>query len=219
MTDHTQLAPFDFASLLCSRLCHDLLSPIGALGNGIELLADEHDPAMRAQCMTLLSDSARTSANKLKFFRLAFGSAGGYGEMIPTHEMKDAVDGLFASTGRVTTGWMIENDAVDKLTAKVLLNLAMIIGEALPRGGQLDIGLETLNRTSEIVVRGAGPRIILDPSLRAALDGTLSAEDLSSRTAAAYMINALARANGGGIQISDADPAVLLCGATVLTAR
>ena len=70
----------DFASLLCSRLCHDLLSPVGALNNGIELLADEHDPAMRERCLELLADSARASANKLKFFRLAFGAAGGFGE-------------------------------------------------------------------------------------------------------------------------------------------
>jgi histidine phosphotransferase ChpT len=70
----------EFASLLCSRLCHDLLSPVGALNNGIELLADEHDPEMRARCMDLLGESARASANKLKFFRLAFGAAGGFGD-------------------------------------------------------------------------------------------------------------------------------------------
>src|ERR671921_276299 len=64
----------EFASLLCSRLCHDLLSPVGALNNGIELLADEHDPEMRARCLDLLGESARASANKLKFFRLDFGA-------------------------------------------------------------------------------------------------------------------------------------------------
>ena len=65
----------DLASLLCSRLCHDLMSPVGALNNGIELLADETDPEMREKCLELLADSARASANKLKFFRLAFGAA------------------------------------------------------------------------------------------------------------------------------------------------
>ena len=76
----------DLASLLCSRLCHDLMSPVGALNNGIELLADETDPDMREKCLELLADSARASANKLKFFRLAFGAAGGFGEAIDTHE-------------------------------------------------------------------------------------------------------------------------------------
>ena len=64
------VSPVDFASLLCSRLCHDLLSPVGALNNGLELLADETDPAMRERVMELLADSARASASKLKFFRL-----------------------------------------------------------------------------------------------------------------------------------------------------
>ena len=59
----------DFASLLCSRLCHDLMSPVGALNNGIELMADEQDPEMRDRCVELLADSAKATANKLKFFR------------------------------------------------------------------------------------------------------------------------------------------------------
>lgn len=215
MTDVTVPATFDFASLLCSKLCHDLLSPIGALGNGIELLADEHDPAMREQCLTLLADSARTSAAKLKFFRLAFGSAGGYGDAIPTSEMKEAVDGLFAASGRVTARWMVETDQVGKLIAKVALNLAMIVGDGLPRGGTLDIGIEQRTGEAEIVVRGSGPRIILDPNLRAALSGTLAPADLSSRTAAAFMIATLAQENGAGIQISPEDAPDLLCGAII----
>ena len=85
------VSPVDFASLLCSRLCHDLLSPIGALNNGLELLADETDPAMRERCMELLADSARVSASKLKFFRLAFGAAGGFGETVATDEARGAI--------------------------------------------------------------------------------------------------------------------------------
>ena len=98
----------EFASLLCSRLCHDLLSPVGALNNGLELMADETDPAMRERCLDLLGDSARTSANKLKFFRLAFGSAGGFGEAVPPHEAKVAIEGMFAGSGRVKVGWMVD---------------------------------------------------------------------------------------------------------------
>ena len=84
----------EFASLLCSRLCHDLLSPVGALNNGIELLADETDPEMRASCMELLANSATAAANKLKFFRLAFGAAGGFAEMVDAREALAAIEGL-----------------------------------------------------------------------------------------------------------------------------
>ena len=94
----------DFASLLCSRLCHDLMSPVGALNNGIELLADEQDPDMRDRCMELLSDSARVTANKLKFFRLAFGAAGGFGEAVDSNEAKAALEGLLGGDGKIELG-------------------------------------------------------------------------------------------------------------------
>src|SRR5438045_9751270 len=99
--------PVDLASLLCSRLCHDLMSPVGALNNGIELLADETDPEMREKCLELLADSARASANKLKFFRLAFGAAGGFGEEIDTHGAEVALEGLFGPERRIERGWAV----------------------------------------------------------------------------------------------------------------
>src|SRR3954464_11180573 len=99
-----------FASLLCSRLCHDLMSPIGALNNGVELLADESDPEMREKCLELLADSARASANKLKFFRLAFGAAGGFGEEIDTLEAQSALEGVFGPERRIELGWMVAGD-------------------------------------------------------------------------------------------------------------
>src|SRR5436189_6061223 len=112
----------DLASLLCSRLCHDLLSPIGALNNGIELLADETDPEMRERCMELLAESARASANKLKFFRLAFGAAGGFGELVSTDEARAAIEGLHGPDGKVKVTWMVGADALPKVAIKVLLN-------------------------------------------------------------------------------------------------
>src|SRR4029078_9425950 len=102
----------DLASLMCSRLCHDLMSPVGALNNGIELLADEQDPEMREKCLELLAESARASANKLKFFRLAFGAGGGFGDEIDTHEAKAALEGLYGSDGRPAPGGV---GAADKM--------------------------------------------------------------------------------------------------------
>ena len=88
----------DLAALLCSRLCHDLLSPVGALSNGLELLADEKDPEMRRRCFELLEQSAKISTDKLKFFRLAYGAAGGFGDVVPTEEPKDLVSALVAAS-------------------------------------------------------------------------------------------------------------------------
>lgn len=205
----------DFAALLCSRLCHDLLSPIGALNNGLELLADENDPEMRARCLELLAESARTSANKLKYFRLAFGSAGGFGDAIPTNEAKTAVEGIFSSAGRVNVGWLVAEDHISKTGAKILLNLSLIAGEALVRGGQLDIGAESREGCTEIVVRAEGPRIVLDNELRTALSGGTGEASLTPRAAAAWMVRKLVDEAGGQIMLSEPAEPVLLFGASL----
>ena len=207
------ISSVDFASLLCSRLCHDLLSPVGALNNGLELLADEHDPEMRNRCMELLGESARASANKLKFFRLAFGAAGGFGETVDSREARAAIEGLFGDNHRVKIGWLIEDAVLPKPAIKVLLNLALIGGDALIRGGQLDIGAEVIDGTVEIALRGEGPRIVLDAELRAALLGTGDGETITPRAAAAYLVNALVTEGGGEMQVSDPDAPILVFGA------
>ncbi|MFA6122945.1 histidine phosphotransferase family protein [Sphingomonas sp.] len=203
----------DFASLLCSRLCHDLLSPVGALNNGLELLADEHDPEMRARCLELLSDSAKASANKLKFFRLAFGAAGGFGESVDSREARAAIEGLFGDGHKVKLGWMVEDATLPKPAIKVLLNLALIAGDALVRGGQLDVGAESIDGQIEIVVRADGPRIVLDSEMRAALTGTQGETVITPRAAAAYLVHALVAEGGGIVRVSDPEDAVLLFGA------
>jgi len=208
------ISAVDFASLLCSRLCHDLLSPVGALNNGLELLADEHDPEMRARCLELLSESAKASANKLKFFRLAFGAAGGFGETVDSREARAAIEGLFGDNHKVNLGWLVEDATLPKSAIKVLLNLALIAGDALIRGGQLDVGAEVVGGQVEIVVRADGPRIVLDPELRTALLGTQGEAPITPRAAAAYLVHALVADGGGTVQVSDPDEAVLLFGAT-----
>ncbi len=206
-------ASVDFASLLCSRLCHDLLSPVGALNNGLELLADENDPDMRARCIDLLSESARASANKLKFFRLAFGAAGGFGDAVDAREAKAAIEGLFGHDGRIAINWMVTEPTLSKAAIKVLLNLVLIAGDALVRGGQLDIGAEIGAGRTEIAVRAEGPRLILDPELRIALTGGTAPGELTPRAAAAWLVHSLAVDSGGEAMVSPPDGGFLLFGA------
>ncbi len=200
----TSTSSLDLASLLCSRLCHDMLSPVGALTNGLELLADERDSEMRARIVELLEQSAKTSADKLKFFRLAFGAAGGFGEMVPVEEARALVDALVGNNGRIEARWALTGDVLPKPAIKTLLNLALIGIDALVRGGTLDIGAELRGNDgqgeSEIVIRAAGPRIAFDPLVGKALDGTLAEADLSSRTAPAAMIRQLVGSLGGEVQ-------------------
>jgi len=204
----------DLASLLCSRLCHDLLSPVGALNNGLELMADEQDPEMRERCLELLAESAKASASKLKFFRLAFGAAGGFGDMIDTREAKAALDGLFGADKRVELGWMVEDDELPKGAVKLLLNLALIAGDALVRGGRLDVGAEHDGRL-ELVIRAEGPRILLDPSLRETILKGSSDGAVEPRAAGAWLAHELAAQAKGEIRLSDPADEVLLIGVTL----
>jgi histidine phosphotransferase ChpT len=205
----------EFASLLCSRLCHDLLSPVGALNNGIELLSDEHDPEMRARCLELLAESARASANKLKFFRLAFGAAGGFADEVDTREARGAIEGLFGGDGRIQLGWMVDEPTMSKSALKVLLNLVLITGDALVRGGRLDVGAEKHGGGLDIVIRAEGPRIVLDPELKNVLVGESSEESIAPRAAAAWLAHSLVQEGGGQIQVMDADAGMLLVGASL----
>ena len=205
----------EFASLLCSRLCHDLLSPVGALNNGIELLADEHDPEMRARCLDLLAESARASANKLKFFRLAFGAAGGFADVVDTREARVAIEGLFGGDGRIQLGWMVDEPTMSKAALKVLLNLVLIAGDALVRGGSLDIGAERNEGGLDIVVRAEGSRIVLDPELKKVLVGEMSEDEVVPRAAAAWLAHSLVEEGGGTIQVADNEEGILIIGTSL----
>jgi histidine phosphotransferase ChpT len=205
----------DLASLLCSRLCHDLLSPVGALNNGIELLADEQDPDMRERCLELLAESARASANKLKFFRLAFGAGGGFGDEIDTREAKSALEGLYGPEKRIELGWMVAGDRLPKGAVKLLLNLAMIAGDALVRGGRLDIGVERSGDATEMVIRAEGPRVLVDPTLRETIVKGAAGGTVEPRAAGAWLAHDLAAQANGSIQLSDPSSELLLIGVTL----
>ncbi|MGB5077609.1 MAG: histidine phosphotransferase family protein [Sphingorhabdus sp.] len=205
----------DLASLLCSRLCHDLLSPVGAMNNGLELLADEHDPEMKKRCMDLLAESAKSAADKLKFFRLAFGAAGGFGSEVDPAEAKAVIEPLVTSSGRTTLEWAVPAGLMPKRAIKILLNLVLLANDALVRGGTLFVGAEIREGEQEIVIRANGPRIVMDVSIREALTGGLDPSMVDSRTAAAWMARNLAVGSGGLVQIAEPDAEHLVIGALI----
>ena len=210
MTSPSSISSIDLASLLCSRLCHDLLSPVGAMNNGLELLADETDPEMRERCIDLLGDSAKTSAQKLKYFRLAFGAAGGFGDMVDSNEPKDLIEAMVASKQRLEFNWNVDADTMPKPAVKIMLNIALIAVEALVRGGELTIAAEANDNMWELAVRAHGPKIALDEVIMRALHGELSPDELSPRTAAAYMIEQIAKERSGQIQIAKDEQSVII---------
>jgi histidine phosphotransferase ChpT len=172
---------------------------------------------MREKCLELLADSARATANKLKFFRLAFGAGGGFGEEIDTSEAQAALEGLFGAEGKVELGWVVESEKLPKGAVKLLLNLALLAGDALVRGGRLDVGAERTGGGIELAVRAEGPRILLDPVLRETL-ASGGGDTVEPRAAGAWLAHSLAAEGGGSLRLSDPSSEVLMIGATIPSA-
>ena len=189
-----------FAALMCSRLCHDLVSPVGAITNGIELLAEEDDPEMISQVMDLLRQSASQTSNRLQFFRLAFGMAGGFGSSIDLREAHKSLS-VFFSDNQVELDWEAEPKLVRKDCVKILLIMAMIAGDGLIRGGVVKINLDTSDDQISINVLAEGPRFIMQEVFQKALIGDLKREDLEPRTSPAFLAGKLAKGLGTKIEV------------------
>ena len=154
------LAPLDLAALLCSRVCHDVISPVGAIVNGLEVLDGEEDADMRAVAMDLIKKSAVSASARLQFCRLAFGAAGSLGASIDTGDAENVARGLIGSD-RTTLRWNAERRLAPKNAVKLLLNLCLIAAAAVPRGGVIEVDLEGEGdaMTMRVEARGANARI------------------------------------------------------------
>ena len=129
------LDPLDLAALLCSRVCHDVISPVGAIVNALEVL-EEDDPSMREFALELIKKSARNASARLQFARLAFGAAGSAGAMIDLGDAGNVANG-FLNDEKLSLDWVAPRALLPKNQVKLLLNLLLIATQAVPRGGKL----------------------------------------------------------------------------------
>jgi histidine phosphotransferase ChpT len=134
------LAPMDLAALLCSRVCHDVISPVGAIVNGLEVLEDEKDGEMREVAMELIKKSAASASARLQFCRLAFGAAGSLGASIDTGDAESVTRGLIVND-RTSLVWNATRQFAAKNKVKLLLNLCLIALSTIPRGGTVTVDL------------------------------------------------------------------------------
>ncbi len=203
------MSKMDFAALLCSRLCHDLVSPVGAINNGLEILEEEKDASMREAVLDLITKSTQQTANKLQFFRLAFGAAGGFSAQLDTREAFKAVEALLAGS-RVTLEWHIGVSSVSKHVVKMLLNVVLVASESLIRGGVLVVSLDQKGDQYHLEVEATGERIILQEALKACLLGNVADEDLEPRTAPAYLAAVVVQELNGTLDVTQTDEKLLV---------
>ena len=176
----------DFAALLCSRLCHDLISPVGAISNGIEILSTEEDEEMRVEVMKLIEHSASQTSNRLKFYRLAFGAAGGVASRVPIRDVHSAAVSLFEGTS-INLEWNSEVGEVSKSIVKLILNLVLIASESLIRGGDLTMNLKESGDKINVTVSVTAERYILQDKVLKVLCGESTNAEGDPKIAPAYL--------------------------------
>ena len=132
------LSEIEFAALMVSRVCHDLVGPLGAVVNGLEVLEDERDATMRADALKLVTSSADQALARIQFMRIAFGAAGSAGAELDLGEIGRLVTGLLAG-GRVTLEWNVPRSYWPKDWAKLLMNATLLAADCLPRGGTVTV--------------------------------------------------------------------------------
>lgn len=193
------------AELLASRLCHDVVGPIGAVNNGMELLNDgELD--MADDALKLASRSAQQAADLLQYYRMAYGMAGHRqgGDLKPMHDL--AVR-LFAHQ-KASLDWSANAapGGLPESAGKLILNMLLLAGEALPRGGTVGVLFAEEEGGREIAVVAVGADAGLREETRAGLADDVPVAELTPRSVQPYFTKRLARALGGRLEVDEAGP-------------
>lgn len=150
----------DLASLLCSRVCHDIISPVGAINNGLELL---DEGGTDADAMDLIRTSALNASVRLKFARLAFGASGSVGASIDTGEAEKAIMDFVSADKKTTVTWTGPRAIIPKNKVKLLLNLFLVAYGAIPRGGSIDVTIENPETATAIKMVCKGRMVRVPP--------------------------------------------------------
>src|SRR2546425_2039825 len=133
------LDALDLAALLCSRVCHDLINPTGAIVNGLEVLEEkESDQETKNFALELIKKSAKTASARLQFCRLAFGAAGSAGAQIDLGDAETVARG-FLEDDKTKLAWHLPRVLLPKNRVKLLLNLLILAGQTIPRGGTMTV--------------------------------------------------------------------------------
>jgi histidine phosphotransferase ChpT len=192
-TDPVEIEALDLAALLCSRVCHDIISPVGAINNGLEVLDEESNEEMKAFAFDLIRKSARQASAKLQFARLAFGAAGSAGAEI---DLGDAE--------KVARGWMEGEKAEFEWTApvalmaknrvKLLLNMVLLATAAVPRGGSIRVTVSGSPAEPDFTFRCSGPSARIPAAFEKLVPGRLAEVHLDAHAVQPYYAGLLARA-------------------------
>jgi histidine phosphotransferase ChpT len=174
----TSSAPdqLELAALLCSRVCHDLISPVGAIVNGLEVLDDNPKPEDRDFALDLIRKSAKTASARLQFCRLAFGAAGSAGAQIDLGDAQTMARGHIEDA-KTTIAWNLPRLLLPKNRVKLLLNMLIIAQQTIPRGGTLTVDPIGEGETMAFRVTATGLNARVPQNIAEMLAGSAHAAD------------------------------------------
>ena len=193
-----------FIELLCSKLCHDLISPIGAISNGLEFLEQE-DNDLNEEAMKLVKKSSRQAAKKLAYYRIALGTAGSE-DFIQCNTVVDLIEKFSVEKNLVINWSGLEDNAQSKFkksSGKLLLNLALISFDSLPRGGLVKITLSKNSETPDMIISFSGENCNLHKDVRTVLENDISEDLLTVRNILAFYCKQLALRCSKKIEIQE----------------
>jgi histidine phosphotransferase ChpT len=185
----------DLAALLCSRVCHDLISPVGAIVNGLEVLAEAKDEETKTFALDLIRKSANTASAKLQFCRIAFGAAGSAGAQIDLGDAQTIARG-FLEDEKTKLAWNLPRALLAKNRVKLLLNMLLIAGQAIPRGGRLTVDPIGSGESLGFRVSAAGVNAKIPPAVPVLLTAEAGPEALDAHRIQPFYAGLLARACG-----------------------
>ena len=210
MSGQVTLDTLDLAALLCSRVCHDLISPTGAIVNGLEVLEEkESDEETKTFALELIKKSARTASARLQFCRLAFGAAGSAGAQIDLGD-GETMARAFMEDDKTKLAWNLPRAFLPKNKVKLLLNLLIIAGQTIPRGGTLTVDPVGEGEKMGFRIISSGLNARIPQAVPTLLEGASESGSVDAHAIQPFYAGLLARACGLKVEIKpDGDKIVV----------
>jgi histidine phosphotransferase ChpT len=194
MVDIIELKATDLAAMLCSRVCHDLINPVGAIGNGLEVLSDPAQTEMAPFARDLISNAAKQARAKLEFARLAYGASSTAGTEFDTRECERVARLLF-EIEKADLDWQVPLILLPKHKAKLLMNMLLIGAGAVPRGGYVRVTVEGPAGEERFRIAAKGTKTLVPSGAEALLAGTPD-DGVDARGIQPFYTGLLARMTG-----------------------
>jgi histidine phosphotransferase ChpT len=205
----TKIESLDLAALLCSRVCHDLISPVGAIVNGLEVMEDDNDQETKAFAMDLIKKSVRQASAKLQFCRLAFGAAGSAGAQIDLGDA-EKVARAFLEDDKTRIAWNLPRALLPKNRVKLLLNMLLIAGQSVPRGGQITVDPVGAGETLSFRISATGGYAKVPQAVPELLAGGTHAGTIDAHAVQPYYTSLLAKDCGLTVAATNEGEAIVV---------